>query len=96
MASRSIFQHREDALARERGVGKGDVELPVWSFGEFVFLAFAEFAMAVAQGREFAPHAKGLPDADFDDVAVVEVREICHFVIFADESPRRVEIPLLF
>ena len=81
MERHSIFQHREDALACERGVGKGDVELPGLSFAEFVFLALPSFAMAVAQGREFALHAKGFPNANFDDVAVVEVGEICHFVI---------------
>ena len=95
-ACHSIFQHREDALACECGIGKGDAELPVSSLLEFVFLAFAEFAVAVTQGREFALHPKGFPNADFDDVAVVEVREIYHFVIFANESPRCIEIPLLF
>lgn len=44
-----LFDHGEDALAYEEFVGEGDDGLALCTFADFEFVAFAEFAVSVAE-----------------------------------------------
>ena len=62
---------------------------------ECIFFVFAQFAMVVAYGGEFALYGNVFSNGNFLNVGVVNIGEIYNFVVFANPSPG-MEIPLFF